>query len=227
MHIDQNIHLKPGDQKWIHCNYCNTRTHHQMLSAHRSQTWMYDTVNMDVLDEEFDDDIEHYLEFRLWACLGCDTCLMETIYNEGEPTAPEAQYTPPRQLHGVIPKEFHLLPTQLATIYQQLIYSFNYNLNILCAIGIRALLEGICVDKQSKGKNLLQKIDNLKDHHLPPNIIKHLHNFRFIGNDAAHELEAPNQYTLKQCIEVLEDLMNYLYQLEYKVSRIYRQKNNS
>ena len=190
-----------------------------MLTTHRSPAHRYLLHTMELYDEEYEPD-DSYLEFRLWACLGCDTCLMETIYNEGEPLVPEAKYTPPRQLHGVIPKQFHRLPPQLTIIYQQVIHSFNHNLTILCAIGIRALLEGICADKQTQGKNLLQKIDNLKDHHLPPNIIQHLHTFRFIGNAAAHELDAPNQYTLKQCIEVLEDLLNYLYELEYKAARI-------
>ena len=178
---------------------------------------------MELVDEEYEPD-DGYLEFRLWVCLGCDTCLMETIYNEGEPLAHSADYTPPRQLHGIIIKEFHRLPSQLTTIYQQVIHSFNHNLTILCAIGIRALLEGICDDKQTGGKNIFKKIENLKDHHLPPNIIQHLHTFRFIGNTAAHELDAPSQYTLKQCIEVLEDLLNYLYELEYKAARIHHSK---
>ncbi len=227
MQIDQNINLKVGARKWIHCNYCNARTHHQMLATHRSCTWFFRIDTMDVYDEEYEDDEgeeDHYLEFCLWACQGCDTCLMETLYHEGEPTAPEAQYVPPRQLHGVYAKEFHLLPAKLTAIYQEVTHSFNHSLNILCAIGIRALLEGICVDKGVKGKDLSQRIDNLKDHHLPPNIIAHLHTFRFIGNSAVHELDAPNLSTLKQCIDVLEDLMNYLYQLEYKVKRIQKKR---
>ena len=195
-----------------------------MLAAHRSLTWIYRLDTMELIDEEYEEEEDQYLEFRLWFCQGCDTCLMEILYHEGEPSAPEAEYVPPRQLHGVYSKEFHLLPAKLRAIYQQVTESFNHNLNILCAMGIRALLEGICVDKGAKGKDLLQKIDNLKDHHLPPNIITHLHTFRFIGNSAVHELDAPNQYTLKQCINVLEDLMNYLYQLEYKIKRIEKKR---
>lgn len=219
MELEQNINLRVGDQKWIHCNYCNNRTHHQMLATRRSRTWFFRLDTMDVYDEEFEEDEDRYVEFRLWACQGCDTCLMEIIYNEGEPFVPSADYIPPRQLHGVSIKEFHRLPRKLNAIYEQVIHSFNDNLNILCAIGIRALLEGICVDKGVKGNDLFQRIDNLKDHHLPSNIIKYLHGFRFIGNSAAHELDAPSQYALKQCIEVLEDLMNYFYQLEYKGNR--------
>src|SRR5690606_1720241 len=124
---DQNINLKIGDRKWIHCNYCNVRTHHQMLAAHRSRTWFFRMDTMDVYNEESEDEEERYLEFRLWTCQGCDTCLMEILYHEGEPTVPEAQYIPPRQLHGVYPKEFHNLPPKLTAIYREVTHSFNHN----------------------------------------------------------------------------------------------------
>ncbi len=41
-----------------------------------------------------------------------------------------------------------------------------------------------------------------------------------MGNKAAHELEAPNESELTLAIEVMEDLLNYLYELEYKVRRL-------
>lgn len=60
--------------------------------------------------------------------------------------------------------------------------------------------------------------------HLPPNIVESLHSFRFMGNVAAHELQAPNREDLKLAIEVIEDLLNFLYELDYKAQQLKKQK---
>jgi len=47
-----------------------------------------------------------------------------------------------------------------------------------------------------------------------------LHGLRFIGNDAVHELEAPNDRTLQVALDVVEDILNFLYALDYKASML-------
>jgi hypothetical protein len=74
------------------------------------------------------------------------------------------------------------------------------------------LLEGVCDDKRAKGRNLRDKIDSLQRLLPNKNIIRNLHHFRFTGNQAVHQLEA--------LIEVMEDLLNFLYELDYKASRL-------
>jgi hypothetical protein len=76
-------------------------------------------------------------------------------------------------------------------------------------------LEGICAEKGIEGRNLHTKIDGLKVY-LPANIVDSLHRFRFVGNEAAHELQAPTEAELRLAIEVMEDLLNFLYELDYK-----------
>ncbi|HKY54635.1 MAG TPA: DUF4145 domain-containing protein [Anaerolineales bacterium] len=77
------------------------------------------------------------------------------------------------------------------------------------------LIEGICVDKGIEGNNLYKRIENLTSI-LPKNIVESLHKFRFIGNDATHELQIPTEAELRRAIEVIEDLLNFLYELDYK-----------
>ena len=45
-----------------------------------------------------------------------------------------------------------------------------------------------------------------------------------MGNVAAHELEAPNREDLKLAIEVIEDLLNFLYELDYKAQQLKKWK---
>ncbi len=68
-----------------------------------------------------------------------------------------------------------------------------------------------------KGANLKKRIDGLEAH-LPKTIVSNLHGFRFMGNEALHQLAAPKPTDLKVAIEVSEDLLNFLYQLDYKAS---------
>jgi hypothetical protein len=75
------------------------------------------------------------------------------------------------------------------------------------------------LDKQIRGKNLEEKIDGLATI-LPANIVKNLHSLRFMGNIATHELEPPPPYDLRLAVEICEDLLNYLYELDYKTARL-------
>lgn len=46
--------------------------------------------------------------------------------------------------------------------------------------------------------------------------------FRFLGNTALHELERPPAEDLAEAIEIIEDVMNVIYELDYKSARLYR-----
>lgn len=131
----------------------------------------------------------------------------------------ESLLSPKREMKEIKHKRFLHLDTKLAAIYFEVILSFNAESRILCAIGLRALLEGICAEKEIDGKTLYQKIDGLKAF-LPINIVESLHSFRFMGNVAAHQLQPPKRDELQLAIEVIEDLLNFLYDLEYKVQRL-------
>jgi hypothetical protein len=41
-----------------------------------------------------------------------------------------------------------------------------------------------------------------------------------MGNDAVHELEAPKHTELALAIGVMEDLLNFFYELDYKASQL-------
>ena len=116
-------------------------------------------------------------------------------------------------------KHFQSLPLNLKRIYAEVVTALNEQLPILCSIGLRALLEGICADKNIGGQNLEKRIDNLTSL-LPASLVSNLHTFRFNGNDAAHELEAPPDLELRMALDVMEDILNFLYALDYKASTL-------
>lgn len=63
-----------------------------------------------------------------------------------------------------------------------------------------------------------QKIQALARFIPNESLLQALHAFRFAGNAAAHELEALRQDDARTAIEVMEGVLNFLYELDYKAS---------
>jgi hypothetical protein len=53
-------------------------------------------------------------------------------------------------------------------------------------------------------------------------IKNNLHGIRFLGNDATHELDSLSRDEIMIAIEIMEDVLNYIYELDYKSSRIFQ-----
>lgn len=217
--MSENAELK-GDTRRLYCNHCKCETNHVMRGEHCRR----------------DDEVEgsHLVFFeeyvhRLWICAGCDTGTLEEAWtcsgqcdHEGKQIY-ESRYYPSRASDHLLARRYKQLPENLGRIYVECIESFNTGLRLLCAAGLRALIEGICQDKNLSGRNLEIKINSLNAL-LPENIVESLHVFRFMGNEAMHELAPSSGETLRVAIEVCEDLLNFLYELDYKAQQLPRKK---
>ena len=213
--------LELGAHTKRYCNTCRGATHHELKAVHPRE--YHETQGQPpkewlVFWEKF--------ESRFWICRGCDTATLEEAYTNMGMIDPhtedhvwESALYPKRTTGDLRRKRFRQLGKKLGAIYREVIESFNSDLSISCAVGLRALLEGICADKDVAGKDLYHRIEGLQSH-LPSNIVESLHSFRFMGNVAAHELQAPTRNELQLAIEVMEDLLNFLYELEYKARRL-------
>lgn len=197
----------------IYCNHCEHPTWHHFIGSH---------------EYHFDGGEggpDEWGEYRLWACAGCDTCTMEDRYSADYMTDQdggnifEINYFPKRGYSVRSSKHFAQLPAKLQQLYREIMSSFNEDLHLLCAAGLRSLVEGVCAQKGIPGGNLEARVEGMKSL-LPENIVKHLHEFRFMGNKAVHELEAPKTYELTVAIDVIEDILNFLYALDYKASML-------
>lgn len=198
----------------IYCNECRQATNHRRVGQHGRSV--------------HDNDPLEYV-YNLWVCAGCEAGTLEVLTGmpgtlgefdaDGDPLWWEELYPERIQTH-LRAKLFMKLNPKLSRIYRETIKSFNHGALILCTAGLRAVLEGICDDKRIKGKDLREKIENLQPLLPNKNIIKNLHHFRFTGNKAVHELKAPDREGTKLAIEVIEDLLNFFYELDYKVTRL-------
>jgi hypothetical protein len=115
-----------------------------------------------------------------------------------------------------------------------LIESFNNDCYTLCAAGLRGLVEGICADQKVgdgpverkaadgsikivREKNLEGKIAGLWEKgKLTKSSAETLHAHRYLGNDAVHELAEPSHIELKLAAEIIEHILEQVYEIPQK-----------
>ena len=205
--------LEPLQKTRLFCNRCKGETNHQRQASCRA---------------EYDDDHGFWeqVDSILWMCAGCEKCVLEERWTWADYEDPQGKrlfdssFYPKRNRDDLSKKTFKKLSKKLNQIYREVIGAYNGELDVLCATGLRSLVEGICADKKVAGNNLHTQIKNLINYHLPQNIVDGLDSFRFMGNIAVHELTAPERTDLGLAIEISEDLLNYFYDLDYKTNRL-------
>ena len=208
----------------IHCRVCNNLTSHEVLFEHKTN-WV-------------DEYVSGGGKWQVVRCLGCeDIAFVNSNWfsEDYDPQTGELEKTiyiyPLRGENTIIAKDFFTLSDTISTVYKETISCFNNRSWTLCAIGTRVILEGICKEQgvisgpvsDNKGgirisKGLDGKISGLKEAGLLTK--KHsdfLHELRFLGNEAAHELSKPSVSELKIAIEIIEHTIENIYELENKV----------
>ena len=131
--------------------------------------------------------------------------------NTGQPIEYEYLY-PERKSSRSSIKELYSLPTKTRKIYSETLNALNSNLLILSTIGLRGLIESICLDQKVPGRNLEQKIKALaKNGLLSEKQAEILHTHRFLGNEAAHQIEAPKPSDLTAAFDIAEILLKTIY----------------
>lgn len=203
--------------KKIYCNTCKGETNHEIKASH-DQSYQ----------EEYEDHGQKFLgyhentEYRFLVCRGCDTATIEEkwtcsgMHDHNGNDIYSYNYNPKRKNLGEREiKRFHHVDKKLNETYSEIITAFQHGLEIVTAMGVRALLEGICVLEgidDKKSRPLAGKIELLKDSsNIPSSIIDGLKGIKFIGDDAAHRLTS-DKHSLSLSIDLLESLMLHMYE---------------
>ncbi len=191
------------DKYRVYCNSCKKYTNHILLFSHSKH---------DQYDELFVD-----CTYNLFACAGCDSVTLEEVEEVDGLNAFEPErctyYYPKRNEESKEKKVFYKMPQSLCNIYDEIIDAYNEELDVLCAAGLRSLVEGICAESGIQGQDLPEKINALEAT-LPEHIIDVFHELRFMGNNAIHRLTPPERSDLKLAIDIVEAILHFLYELD-------------
>jgi hypothetical protein len=204
--------LSEGAQetKLIFCNTCKVFTNHLLRARYARPLLNFDNGYVS-------DNYER--RASIWSCAGCDEVTVERqVLEQGEEECGE--YLPTRQQEYSPRKIFRNLNPELNQLYGEVVACFNDDRLVLCTMGLRAMVEQVCRDKGLTEGKLEHRIDGLSKFLSSPNVIEALHAFRVVGNDAVHELGALTRDDARAAIEVMEDLLNFLYDLDYRASQM-------
>lgn len=214
-----DIRTPQEQEAWIPCDQCGRKTAHKILSVVVSKENRWRSENSDKI------------KYQLWTyyqtvqCQGCKNIsfrreVQATTNFDCDPNSDGMEhwkadrFFPPRLLDRVQMKNSFLLPYEVYQIYVESYNALCNKLRIVAGMGIRAVIEAVCKEKSAKGRNLAEKIDSL----MMMGIItkeetKILHDIRYLGNEAAHEVKVHTEEELKAAFDVLEHLLRGVYML--------------
>lgn len=165
--------------------------------------------------------------WQLWKCNRCSTPLIWWRESEDDE---QGKVFPDRELKPII--DYNHVPSQLRLAYVETVKAFNAGSYLLCSAGLRAIVEGICTDKgvtsgpfpaeqilvdsSKQGRtasSLACRIEGLVTNSLlSGGAAKALHNHRYFGDSAVHELENPTFSQLSDAIILCEHALNDVYE---------------
>lgn len=199
----------PNGRKRLHCSHCKRLTIHN-LEAQCKGSW----------DDPINADGGGYI-YSIYRCGACDEVGYETISwsindvehdDDGypEPVEHAVQYPAPVSAHFNFNIEY--TPSKLDAILDEMLYALAGTKTILATIGLRLAIEFIVNDKKCAGKNLQQKIDDLRKQDVIDDDQKSLlHRIRELGNTGAHEAVGMDARELVAGMSIIEGLLEKLY----------------
>lgn len=228
-------------QTKVYCDRCKRRTNHGILKHHREE-------------ENHPDDLCWQEDYYISICLGCDNVNFVSVYHDQsmviyDPYEEEYEHFedikvyPPEPTKDIeifnVHKErsFKNLPEIIKVLYKEVVKSYNANLYLLSAIGLRMIVEGICKDlgiedgyivdentggkkkdkngKEIRSKKLVGQINGMIEKGVIVQVQSRiLHQIRELGNQTAHELKKPKDRTISSGIEIIESILHIIYELD-------------
>lgn len=219
-----------GNAVKVMCAECNRQTKHIVLAS-------VDKVG----NEQYDQDIWISWEdnYQIVQCQGCETISFRHLnwfseHQDFDSSGHTERIYPKRDANSIQTKEFWNVPNTLRRIYRESIEAFNTECYTLCAAGLRGVVEGICADQSvtdgpveipaSSGGTKIVRKNNLEGKIyglyekgiLTKSSADTLHEHRYLGNEAVHELTQPSNAELTLAIQIIEHTLEQLYEIPEK-----------
>lgn len=194
---------------WTPCSSCDRDTQHEILFE----------------ASESEDEYRVDRDYQIVECRGCSTKSFRKVisYIEEAYRIDEDEWEVPRHIttypsilkgHRSLP-DIGRAPKLVHSVYTQSLNAIKSGSDIVAGIGLRATIEAICNERCVTGKNLEVRIDKLaKSGSISQNDADRLHAIRFLGNDAAHDIQPADLDSLLTALKIVEHLIVSLYILD-------------
>lgn len=209
--VTEKLNKTQGQEVLVPCAKCNGRTAHEVV------------VSLDEAGEDTEYDMQWHQHYQVIRCKGCKVVSFrdantnsEDYIQVGEDEYEYKVYEKlyPSRLEGRkdLGDDVRFLPTDTQRVYHETLQALVNSSPVLAGIGLRALVETVCKERNATGGNLLAKIDSLAEQKvLSPAQAAILHKIRTLGNAAAHEVKPHNERQLGLAMDIVEHLLKDVY----------------
>lgn len=214
--------IKPQKILKVQCTTCKIDTNHR--------------IEWEQTFHDENDDIWVDTTYQLLLCQGCDTATLksrticsEDMYQVGENEYDFEEkiiYYPKRSNRMISPilNSYHA-PPKVRKIYLETVDAYNNEQQILCAIGIRAIIEAICLEENIVESDLKKQIEGLINNGIVTKKLgEGLQENRLLGNESAHELASFRDYELLAGINLMEAVIENHYAINEKIETLKSRK---
>lgn len=218
------INKRQGQTVECSCSECHRSTKHEIVTEA--------TKNGSVGSREYE--IYWSTEYQVIRCRGCETLSFRRVSSNSEDTPIqigedeweenicEELFPSPHEGRKSL-SDNQLLPDKIQRIYEETLTALNGQQEVLCGIGIRAIVETVCKDKSAAGGDLSSKINSLIGLGvLTLDGANILHKLRTLGNNAAHEVKPHTPKELGLAFDVLDHLLLGVYILPEHAKRTFK-----
>jgi len=206
--ITEVPNMKEGGEVIVPCPKCAAGTAHEVVASIAKS------------GEDADPDERGIQDYQIIRCKGCKTISFRNASSSPEEyiQVGEAQWET-RIVEKLYPTRIEsrkysnddarYLPPETDRIYEETLQALNNNSPVLAGIGLRALVETVCREKNASGKNLLEKIDDLATQHvLTPSGAAILKKIQTLGNADAHGVKPYSDAQLALGMDVVEHMLD-------------------
>lgn len=193
------------------CRHCGNRG---IMKYIGKTGWLVEDIHEDNYGHIFDSELLEHMDYYVFEC---PVCYKPVIISEycldinDEPPKFEIKYPSVNVSSKGVPNEIY-------SAFESAIKTKGIDYSI-CLLSLRRVLEMICNDKGAKGKNLENKIKDLIDSKLLPEMIGDAcWIIRQLGNGAAHadKIEVYS-YDVEQVIGYVGIIIDYLYSMPHRI----------
>ena len=207
----------------VECTKCSGPTSHSALAA----------VNVHGSEGDDNYSFDWSTEHQIIQCLGCKSISYRSVSSNsedyfhddsGNTFYEETEKLYPPRIAGTkgLGDEAIYLPQKVRHIYEETLTALSVSAPVLAGIGLRALVETVCKEKEAEGKDLLKKIDSLVEKRvLTPAGASILHKIRTLGNAAAHEVKPHSEKQLSLAWGIVEHLLKDVFILPKQVEAVF------
>ncbi len=169
--------------------------------------------------------LDESIAHKRWALFQCPVCKNPTLISEyiaanGHPInfSETAYEFPKANVH------FDGVPENIKTAFDSAVKTKGID-RAICILSLRRTLEMICKEKGASGKDLKDKIADLIEKKLLPEMMANACRIvRQSGNDAAHADDIIfSEREVEEIIEYVSTVINYLYSMPVRIAKLKQQ----